>query len=378
MAVPDWVDAWSYQEQIGLGGAPFTVAIERDPPDKAGLFDKWMVACLHHYPGKPAAQYTVLQLVDATAPGPTATPTLTLPPKPSPTAAPTYGSLPESVTGLGGCMRGWGITCTQMTSDARVSAQEQGTWNVTNWGGPSPFGGARVEWGTSTLANDWAGKYSGIYTPDRGEIIVTWYKGVRDYAGLGYFQVRYTFGGTQTDRPAKVRGMIFSGDPPDLTGIPPVTGPVPSPNVDVVPTPDPSPPTDAIAYGAATETRGTSAYTVVDLETGVFAGIETANDPRVTGTFMTSGWILNFDSSGVGTQWGPSRIENDGGVWQGVCSGIYDTSGDVFACWYKGTGGYAGLAFFDLVAINSMLGPVSEAPAAGDWGLIFPGDPPTP
>lgn len=64
LSVPDWVDVWSYMEKVGSGSDVFTLQIERDPPDKTGVFDKWMVSCLHAFPGKPAPAYTLLQLVE--------------------------------------------------------------------------------------------------------------------------------------------------------------------------------------------------------------------------------------------------------------------------------------------------------------------------
>jgi hypothetical protein len=70
-------------------------------------------------------------------------------------------------------------------------------------------------------------------------------------------------------------------------------------------------------------------------------------------------------------QWGTVRLENDGGAWEGRAAGVASCPerGDTFVNWYKGTGGYAGLGYFELWTGHE------------PWkiqGQIFPGDPPTP
>ena len=73
-----------------------------------------------------------------------------------------------------------------------------------------------------------------------------------------------------------------------------------------------------------------------------------------------------------GIQSGPLRIENAGGAWVGTGSGIYSSDrGDIVASWFTGTGGYEGLAYFEL---RTGTGPGSTAGSI--QGLVFPGDPP--
>jgi hypothetical protein len=138
----------------------------------------------------------------------------------------------------------------------------------------------------------------------------------------------------------------------------------------------------AIPYGPVSVTEGTSAYTVVDLDNNTFAGTVTSDDPRSSGEYLAPNWTLDFVQLpgydyGMGPQWGPSRLTNAGGTWQGDCSGVYDGS-DAFACWYKGTGGYAGLGYFELIIRSDYFGPTGGEVTTGNFGQIFPGNPPTP
>jgi hypothetical protein len=315
----------------------------------------------------------------------------------SPTASPTPAAVAKttSVAGTATCptglvgysstgsdglqhFRGGTLTCTVTTDDPRVSGTETGSpWNRDTWGKTDSV--ATVQWGTTRLENAggaWEGTGSGVYSSDRGDIVVSWYKGTGGYAGLGYFELR------TGKTPMAIRGLIFPGDPPNLAGLPPVTGPAPSPNVPATPTPVPSPTRKAIAYGPVSVVQGTSEYTFVDIVGNTFAGNETVNNPRVSGAFLAPSWTLNFwgatgDSPGSGTQSGPSRLENAGGTWEGVGSGIYDNS-DVIAIWYKGSGSYAGLSYFELVARSDLFGPTAGGIVTGVFGQVFPGDPPTP
>jgi len=70
-------------------------------------------------------------------------------------------------------------------------------------------------------------------------------------------------------------------------------------------------------------------------------------------------------------QWGTVRLENDGGAWEGRAAGVASCPerGDTFVSWYKGTGGYAGLGYFELW---------TGYEPRKIQGQIFPGDPPTP
>ncbi len=68
---------------------------------------------------------------------------------------------------------------------------------------------------------------------------------------------------------------------------------------------------------------------------------------------------------------GTVRLVNAGGAWKASATGVYSTDrGDMHRdlC-SKGTGGYAGLAYF---ALESGRGPWTIQ------GQIFPGNPPTP
>ena len=99
------------------------------------------------------------------------------------------------------------------------------------------------------------------------------------------------------------------------------------------------------------------------------------DDPRVSGTHTSGAWNVDWWgeadlSSGALVQWGTPRLENAGGTWEGTGSGVYSSDrGDTIAFWYRGIGGYAGLAYFEMWT--------GQEP----WeiqGQIFPGDPPTP
>jgi hypothetical protein len=74
----------------------------------------------------------------------------------------------------------------------------------------------------------------------------------------------------------------------------------------------------------------------------------------------------------AGVQWGTVRLENDGGTWEGRFSGVASLPqpGDTITIWYKGTGAYEGLAYFELITGICCVYEIR--------GQIFPGDPPTP
>jgi hypothetical protein len=272
------------------------------------------------------------------------------------------------------------------TSDPRVSGTATATWNEDSWTTANPSRAAAVQWGTERIENAggaWEGKATGVYSSDRGDIVATWYRGTGGYAGLGYFRLR-----TSAElvagitRSWKVRGLVFPGDPPSLVGIPSVTGPMPSPNVSPAPAAPPVPAASAIACGPTSVTTGASEFTFYDPDFGSFAALVTSNDARVSGEFLARPWTMRFapfpgQELGIGTQWGSGRLENADGTWQGVASGIYDDGGDIVVTWYKGTGAYAGMSYFELVTRNDLFGPVAKL-GYGNFGLIFPGDPPTP
>jgi hypothetical protein len=331
----------------------------------------------------------------STTPAPATTgPIATTPPGPPVSPTPAATASVSAVAGTATCAGMPGIwwqrpatgtlvttslTCTVTTDDPRVSGTTTADpWSLRSWGS-DPAESATVQWGTLRLENAggaWEGTGSGVYSSDRGDIVASWYRGTGGYAGLGYFELR------TGKAPDTVRGLIFHGDPPNLAGLPPVTGVAPSPNVPASRTPVPSPMPTAIAYGPVSVVTGTSEYTVVDLEGNSFAGNVAADDPRVSGEFLAPSWTLDFVALPgydypMGPQWGPSRITNASGAWDGACSGVYDGS-DAFACWYRGTGGYAGLGYFELIARSDYFGPTGGVVTTGNFGQVFPGDPPTP
>jgi hypothetical protein len=330
--------------------------------------------------------------------GATVSPPSTTPTSPGPTASPTPTAAVKvvSVAGTTTCpaadlgsgttvsdgyqeFRDGTLACTVTASDPRVSGIERGSpWNTNMWGKTDSV--AMVQWGALRLENAggaWEGTGSGVSSSDRGDIVVSWYRGTGGYAGLGYFELR------SGKEPYAIRGLVFPGAPPDLAGLPPVTGPLPSPNVSDTPAPVPAATPGAIAYGPVSVVEGTSAYTYVDIGTNTYAGIDQVNDPRVSGTYLAPSWTTNFwggtsDSFGSGTQWGPTRLEAEGGAWQGTGSGILDEVGDVIAMWYTGSGSYAGLSYFELLGSPNMFDPTIPVDRYGVFGQVFPGDPPTP
>jgi hypothetical protein len=108
---------------------------------------------------------------------------------------------------------------------------------------------------------------------------------------------------------------------------------------------------------------------------GTFRCITRTDDARVSGTHTTTDWQADWWgeadlSSGELVQCATVRLENDGGAWEGRLTGVASVPerGDIITIWYTGTGGYAGLSYFE------------QWTDADPWqlqGLIFPGDPPT-
>jgi hypothetical protein len=104
--------------------------------------------------------------------------------------------------------------------------------------------------------------------------------------------------------------------------------------------------------------------------------VDRTNDPRVSGT-ATGTWSMDVWGNpsrgiGAGVQWGTMRLVNEGGTWEGKLSGVASLPepGDTIVIWYTGIGGYAGLAYFQLIT--------GHYPTWEIQGQIFPGDPPTP
>ena len=152
-----------------------------------------------------------------------------------------------------------------------------------------------------------------------------------------------------------------------------------------------SPSASPHAFGPVSMTNGDVTCDGLSVEQPVVAGDShswavktsctvTTNDPRVSGTETSAAWNVTAWGKvaygmlleGAGIQSGPLRIENAGGTWVGTGSGIYSTDrGDTVAAWFTGTGGYKGLAYFEL-----RTGTRHGSDTGSIQGLVFPGDPP--
>jgi hypothetical protein len=172
--------------------------------------------------------------------------------------------------------------------------------------------------------------------------------------------------------------------PPTPTSTPSAAVATPTPDPTPIPTPTPTP--AAVSYGAVTVVTGTNdcpglqpQFTEDPDGTRHIRDLtvectDTTNDPRVSGshtaTWSMDVWGNPYAGSAAGIQWGTVRLENAGGAWEGKLTGVYSSiGGDSIMVWYTGTGGYAGLAYFELVT------------GTGPWtihGQIFPGAPPAP
>jgi len=312
--------------------------------------------------------------------GAVATPT----PRPIATPAPLMYGPVTVVTGTATCtvdvnpttdsqgvhhVRDGTVTCAVTTDDPRVSGTHTEASNFDLWGTADSF--ALVQWGTARLENGsgaWESSFSGIASlPGRGDIIMYWYKGTGGYAGLSYFQL------LTGQEPWTIRGQIFPGDPPppytEGTTIarPGAGGPVADEAV-------------AVVTGSATCPGQSVSWThdpggTWHARDGLFTCTMRTDDPRVSGT-ETAPWNMDaWGNPNLGevalVQWGTPRLENAGGAWEGRGSGVASLPGrgDIIAIWYKGTGGYAGLSYLELLTGRE------------PWtiqGQIFPGDPPMP
>jgi hypothetical protein len=196
-----------------------------------------------------------------------------------------------------------------------------------------------------------------------------WYRGTGGYEGLSYFEL------ITGSEPWKIQGQIFPGDPP-----PPYAegttvtrrqagGPVADDAVAVV--------TGTAVCPGLNFTFTTGPDGTHHVRDDYHAGRCTVStdDPRTSGS-RSSTWNIDLWGNpsagiGAGVQWGTPRLENDGGAWEGRAAGVVSlpARGDIILNWYKGTGGHAGLGYFELWT------------GYGPWviqGQIFPGDPPTP
>ena len=128
----------------------------------------------------------------------------------------------------------------------------------------------------------------------------------------------------------------------------------------------------AVDFGSISETA--TLYSSRDGETVI---TQEWSDPRVIGTW-THAFNVDVDpDTGQGIFWGTTRIENDGGAWEGPYSGIeYEPpEGDFFTVngWLTGDGDYAGYTFFVQSDAFQYGGPTRLL-----HGVIFKGQPPVP
>jgi hypothetical protein len=154
------------------------------------------------------------------------------------------------------------------------------------------------------------------------------------------------------------------------------------PTTTPAPTATPLPTTPGTGDQFVTGTEGSVAlltnYTetkvgeVTQLRGGVVSAYQTMNDPRVTGRVTYSD--INLDTyTKVAPEWMKARLENDGGAWEGSCTGASWDSGTASdgTCWLVGTGGYAGYTYYYYHSLGG-------GTTGNVQGIIYPGSPPKP
>lgn len=168
-----------------------------------------------------------------TIPPVTAAPAATTDPAPTPMPAPVSWGDAVLVRGVEACaasgvvastpdasgkvhVLGDDITCTMEMNDPRVSGTKYGPFEIVAWG--SETDGAFVQWGSPrTIENaggSWVGTYTGIRTPQTGDLISIWFEGRGGYAGLSFFEwVVVPADATGTTR-YPVTGLIFPAGVP--------------------------------------------------------------------------------------------------------------------------------------------------------------------
>jgi hypothetical protein len=173
---------------------------------------------------------------------------------------------------------------------------------------------------------------------------------------------------------------------PASAGLPSAAVATPTPTTTATTAPSPTP--AAVSYGPVTVVTGTNTcpglnpdwtqdpggtWRVRDLTVNC---TDKTDDPRVSGT-QTATWGMDVWGAldrgiGTGVQWGTVHLENTGGAWEGRLAGVASQPGrgDIITIWYRGTGGYAGLAYFELIT--------GSPPTWKIQGQVFPGDPPPP
>lgn len=158
--------------------------------------------------------------------------------------------------------------------------------------------------------------------------------------------------------------------------------PMPTPVSTPVPTATPVPTTPGTGDQFVTGTEDsvmlarnyveTEVGDVTQLRGGVVTATQTMNDKRVTGQVTYSDVSLDLYTK-VAPEWMTARLENDGGAWEGSCTGASWGDGN-FAdgtCWLLGTGGYAGYTYYFYHSDGG-------ATTGNVQGIIYPGAPPKP
>ncbi len=187
--------------------------------------------------------------------------------------------------------------------------------------------------------------------------------------------------GLATQAPAATAAPTAT--PPPAASSTPAPAATPSPSPEPTPTPSPRSWGDTVFVTGTQRCLASAGKVTTDasgethLRDGTLWCMNEVNDPRVsgkfTGTFAFDGWGAGANQAFV--QWGTVRLENDGGAWVGHYSGAFTPdTGDLVTFWLEGTGGYAGLSYFEWAVMPISLGPVGFPVV----GLIFPGSPPEP
>jgi hypothetical protein len=107
------------------------------------------------------------------------------------------------------------LQCVNEVNDPRVSGEITGTFTFDGWGSARNL--AFVQWGEVQLENDggvWVGHYSGVATPDTGDLVTFWFEGTGGYSGLSFFEWSEMPGSLGVVG-FPVVGLIFPGSPPD-------------------------------------------------------------------------------------------------------------------------------------------------------------------
>ncbi len=284
-------------------------------------------------------------------------------------------------------MRGVAASTVDTMNDPRVTGR--GTIRGAN----DSYGVVGPQWGTYRLENAdgaWEGTWTGaLWNTGNASQVTAWLVGSGAYEGYTYY---FRARGSNV---LEIDGIIFRGSPPAPAPAP-ATAPVPvvaatpaataTPAAARTPTATPALPTDGEGAERVVGTAAANLQTqyttrtvgdVTQIRDGVALLTISMNDPRVTGVAT---WDFDIDlygplrSGALGPEWGPFRLQSDGGSWEGPCSGETWQDGDalVMSCWLVGGGAHEGSTFY--LALDKAAG----ASAAEVDGIVFPGSPPAP